>query len=63
LVLGGQARYLDTDDRARDGRWGLLDRIGAGEVRERPTSLDRTFLDGEKAKLRAFLADQRDQLA
>ena len=54
LVLGGTARYLPTHARAIDGRWALLDRVGAGEVRDRAIRLIRSLVDEAKERLRAF---------
>jgi hypothetical protein len=58
LVLAGRARYLATNARATDGRWFLLDRVGAGEVRHGTTSLDHARLVDEKMKLREFVASR-----
>lgn len=60
LVLGGTARYLTTHARASDGRWALLDRVGAGGVRDRATSLDRSLLEAGKHDLTKFLRDHSD---
>ena len=57
LILGGKARYLTTHPRASDGRWALLDRVGAGDARDRAISLDRSLVDIGKEQLSNFLRE------
>lgn len=58
LVLGGRARYLFSGDRARDGRWSLLERVGAGDVVERPVRLDADRVGEDKATMAAWLVEE-----
>jgi hypothetical protein len=55
LALGGTARYCMISPRSRDGRWSLLERVGAGSVAERPTQLDRDLIEAEQIGQLDFL--------
>lgn len=55
LVTGGTAQYFMTTERARDGRWLLLDRIGAADATIRPTRIATQAVADEKSNQLGFL--------
>lgn len=58
LILGGTAMYIAGSARSRDNRNALFRRLGLGDIHDRPVTLDRDYVEGEKAKLLRFLRDE-----
>lgn len=62
LALGGQAMYVITDERSKEGRKHLLARVGAHDVEERPVRLDPAALQAAKQEQVAFVTRMASSL-
>jgi hypothetical protein len=57
LIMGGQAMYIKSSKRSYDGRNNLFKRIMADSIFLKPTYLNFTYINQEKAKMEIFLSN------
>ena len=55
--MGSKAMYVRSSKRSLDGRNNLFNRIGAGDIFDKPISLDFDYINSEKNKMENFLIE------
>ncbi len=57
LIMGSKAMYVRSSKRSLDGRYSLFNRIGAGDIFDKPISLNFDYINSEKNKMEIFLTE------